>query len=140
MPRRYGLIFMISLITVALPAKAEILPACDSERATQLAAQAVYDDWMLLGLKDAADQSQKYFTKLTVATDARSQALKRSVMRAGRLSEGQIRVCRALPMGDNPQTAPLVFFMVSPITGGMGGVVAMYGAGNRLAQFGDPIE
>lgn len=30
--------------------------------------------------------------------------------------------------------------MISPITGGMGGFVARYAAGNRAAYFGDPIE
>jgi len=138
--RLNALMLSFVLVTAALPALAVTLPACESRQAAELARQAVYDDWIMLGLEKAAKSIGPYFDSLRDGTDDESGAIKRAVMRAGRRSESQIRICRAKPMGDSPQTAPVVVFMVSPITGGMGGFVMRYGAGNRAAYFGDPVE
>ena len=138
--RLNALILSFALVAAASPAWAVTLPACESKQAAELARQAVYDDWILLGLEKTAKSIGPYFDKLRDGMDDESRAIKRAVMRAARRSESQIRICRAKQMGDSPQTAPVVVFMVSPITGGMGGFVARYGAGNRVAYFGDPVE
>ncbi len=135
-----SLILSLALVAAVSPAAAATLPACGSKEAAELARQAVYDDWILMGLEKTAKGIGPYFEKLSDGTDDESRALKRRMMRAARRKESQVRICRAKPMGEGPQSAPIVVFMVSPITGGMGGFVIRYGAGNRAAYFGDPVE
>jgi hypothetical protein len=138
--RLNALMLSFALVAAASPAEAVTLPACESKQAAELARQAVYDDWILLGLEKTAKSIGPYFDKLRDGTDDESRALKRAMMRVARRTESQIRICRAKPMADSPQSAPVVVIMVSPITGGMGGFVVRYGAGNRTAYFGDPVE
>ena len=138
--RLKAVMFSFGLVAAASPALAVTLPTCESGEAAELARQAVYDDWVMLGLEETAKSVGRYFDSLRDGTDDESGAIKRAIMRAARRTESQIRICRAKPMADIPQSAPVVVFMVSPITGGMGGFVMRYGAGNRAAYFGDPVE
>lgn len=138
--RKSLFIITLAFIAAAAPTGAATLPACNSKQAAEIAAQAVYDDWVLLGLKDTGKSMRPYFDTLHDGVDDESRALKRKLMRAFRVGEKQMRLCRAKPLGDIPESAPIVVFMISPITGGMGGFVARYAAGNRAAYFGDPIE
>lgn len=87
---------------------AATLPACSSKQAAEIAGQAVYDDWVLLGLKDTAKGMRKYFTELHDGVDDESRALKRKLMRAFRVGEIQMRLCRAKPLGSSADSAPIV--------------------------------
>ena len=138
--RKSLFIVTLAFIAAAAPAGAATLPACTSKQAAETAAQADYDDWVLLGLKDTGKNMRKYFAELHDGTDDESRALKRKLMRVFRVGEKQMRLCRAKPLASTADSAPIVVFMISPITGGMGGFVARYAAGNRAAYFGDPVE
>lgn len=135
-----SLILSLALVVAVSPATAATLPACESKEAAELARQAVYDDWILMGLEKTAKSIGPFFETLSDGTDDESRALKRTVLRAARRKESQVRICRAKPMGESLHSAPVVVFMISPITGGVGGFVIRYGAGNRAAYFGDPVE